>query len=200
MDFNLSPSDIQAAKHSLRSGDDETLNRFLTRLVPFIERQARNFGPYYQDIAQDALIVIFKRLNSFEAGNFNGWVYGIVRNCARNCARTYGKKGPILCDPLEFTRDGGYLNQFDSQLPRDLLEGVTQEEAEKRVVALAAERPSIQYEAYRLTSIEGHSEIETAEIMGRSTASVKLLKHRFVVALREAAARDPDLNDIHIME
>lgn len=79
-----------------QSGDSAALDQLLARVEPLVKRRVAKFLPYAADAeeaAQDALLLVATRLNSFAGnGSFLGWVTVVASNSARSTYRTLKRR------------------------------------------------------------------------------------------------------------
>lgn len=109
----ISDKDIELAK----KGDSKAFARIYTQTVKTAYFVAKRILLDYpeeeiEDVLQDAYIAVYKNLNKYEAGNFQGWIDVIVANRAKNFLK---KKKPTLFCELESEDTDALEIQFEDE-------------------------------------------------------------------------------------
>jgi RNA polymerase sigma-70 factor, ECF subfamily len=131
-----------------------------------------------QELAEDLTASVFiKMLNAIRAEkawqqSFSGWLYRIAHN--------------VLVD--HFRRDGRYATQeLDERLPLsspDVLskaeESISSERVKKAMIHLTEEQQMV----IVLKFFEERSNVEVAQVMGKTEGAIKSLQYRALAALR----------------
>lgn len=173
------------------SPDQESWQRLVSLYTPLIRNWLARQGLPMQeadDLCQEVLTVLVRRLPSFERnpqpGSFRRWLRTIAVNCLRDFWRS-GKRKPRaaggsdcaemleqLADP-----DSGLSRQWDLEhdqhVTRQLLEMIRPQFA-----------PST-WEAFTLYALEGRSPQEVAQRLGMTVNAVFIARSRVLARLRE---------------
>jgi RNA polymerase sigma-70 factor (ECF subfamily) len=130
-----------------------------------------------QDLAQDICLAVLKALACYRDEGRPVWalVFSIVRNKLVDRGRQQARRNESLCDDMTMHD----VAHHDS--PAELFE---QDEAAAGVSAMLAALPTTQREVLTLRIIVGLSCIETAEAIGLTPGSVRVIQHRAMTALR----------------
>ena len=184
---------------ALRSGDEATFSRLVTRLHPRLVATARRIlgsAEEAEDAAQETWRRVVRGLEGFEGrSRFDSWVFQILVNRARTARGAAAMRREEL---LEADADRDPLDgQFDRWMQWTVLPGSwgNPEEA-----ALAAEvqqiigrsldtLPELQRLVLQLRDIDGLDAVETCAALGISEANQRVLLHRGRLRLREAVER-----------
>src|SRR5258705_10787340 len=182
----------------LRVGDTMALEALMERHASPVFRVARDITPTdadAQEVVQDGLLTIARRLDHFEGrAALSTWIYRVTTNAA--LIKRRGKRAQLEVSLEEhlptFKEDGhrdgerSYLLADWSQNPEaELLDGEA-----RAVLSRAIESLPETYRAVLvLRDVEELSNEETAEILGESVASIKSRAHRARMALREQLPR-----------
>lgn len=106
---------------------------------------------------------------------FSAWLYRIAHNLVANWHRDQNRRKVIALDELLLYHQG-------KQSP----EGLVEEDEERRVLLRGIRRlPADRQQLLILKHVEGMTNKEAGEIMGRSEGAIKSLYHRTLVALRK---------------
>jgi RNA polymerase sigma-70 factor (ECF subfamily) len=158
--------------------------------VPLIQRWLRGvpgLGDECDDLAQEVLLVVVRRLSSFERrreGSFRAWLRQIAVNCVRAHLRERGKRPLVGTDPVyefldQLAADSGLARQWDSEHDRHVYQKI-----------LGIVRPDFQattWNAFRRFAIDGLAAHQVARELGMSVHSVLQAKSRVLKRLREEA-------------
>ena len=135
------PSDAESSFELViraRAGDQAALDALFARYLPRLKRWAHGRLPQAargtyetQDLVQDTLTKVFRRIQSFEPrhpGAFQDYVWTTLWNCIRDVARSYQRKGPsdpiesdipaFLPSPLEEAMGNEVLDRYEQALER----------------------------------------------------------------------------------
>jgi RNA polymerase sigma factor (sigma-70 family) len=139
-----------------------------------------------EDVAQDVIAILSQKMESFRydpSRRFHAWLKTITYHALSDLlAGRYRAVGDRPNAPLETIEDRADLERrIDELFDRELLELAIERVCE-RVAA-----PT--WDAFRLTTFEGHSGAEASRLLGISVASVFVSKHRVQKMLREEIAR-----------
>jgi RNA polymerase sigma factor (sigma-70 family) len=145
-----------------------------------------------EDVAQDVIAILSQKMASFRydpSRRFRAWLKTITYHALSDLlAGRHRAVGDQLIAPLETVENRADLERrIDELFDRELLELAIERVCE-RVAA-----PT--WEAFRLTTFEGHSGAEAARLLGITVASVFVSKHRVQKMLKEEIARLGDSNE-----
>jgi RNA polymerase sigma-70 factor (ECF subfamily) len=148
-----------------------------------------------EDVAQEAFIRAFRKLESFRAeSKFSTWLISITINEARTRLR---RQALVRMEPLDQLPDKD--KSISPALLRDWreipLEAVEREEV-RNLIQLAVEQlPDIYREVFLLRDVEELTISETAEALNISIPSVKVRLHRARMRLQKQLA--PQLRTVN---
>ena len=141
--------------------------------------------PDAQEVMQDALVQVWKKIDSFEGRSaFTSWLYRVTANAALMALRKRKKHdGDVSLDALDSGAGGALLGTATAGEHPDatLLRG----ELGERVRAAIEELPEPYRSAVLLRDVEEFSIAEVAELTGATEAAVKSRLHRARLTLRE---------------
>jgi RNA polymerase sigma-70 factor (ECF subfamily) len=143
-----------------------------------------------EDLAQDVLLVVFRKVAGFEwrgHGAFRSWLRTILANQLRHYFRGQ-KYRPTATGDSDFLRLLDELESPDSALSR-----LWDREHDKHVAASLMQRVQgdfdpVTWQAYHRYALEGEPAAQVAEALGLSLNSVLLAKSRVFKRLRREAA------------
>ena len=166
--------------------------------VPSFEEVATRYGPtVYQmayrltgddeearDLAQDVFVRVYRNLDKYEPGTFNGWLYRITKNLFLDRVRRHRR---YRMEPLP---DEDWKQPVESAPgPADRVEqGLLRGDIERALVTLP---PSFRT-AVVLCDVQGLSYDEISEATGWPLGTVRSRIHRGRKLLREALTEDGD--------
>jgi RNA polymerase sigma factor (sigma-70 family) len=133
-----------------------------------------------EDLTQDVFVRVFRSLDSFEPGNFAGWLHRITTNLFLDRARRAAR-----------IRMDGFADGAESQiLGNDVLpeDAVNDAGFDPDVEAALASLPEKFRVAVVLCDIEGLSYDEIADVLGVKVGTVRSRIHRGRMQLRDALA------------
>ena len=164
-------------------------DRFVRRYRPKIYGWCRVRGLQEadaEDVAQDVIAILTRKMARFRydpSRRFHAWLKTITYHALSDLlAGRYRAVGNRRIAPLETIEDRADLDRrIDELFDRELLE---------LAIARVRERVAAPtWEAFRLTTFEGHSGAEAARLLGIPVASIFVSKHRVQKMLREEIAR-----------
>jgi RNA polymerase sigma-70 factor (ECF subfamily) len=163
--------DFSGTVLAAQGGDEEAFARLWREFQPGLLRYLRiKAAPVAEDLAADIWLRVLRALPTFEGDEqgFRGWIYTTARNRLTDWYRN-GERRPELIE-------------YSSLVVMPAVNNVEQEAAENsatdRAVALIAELPPDQAEAVMLRIVVGMDVTRTAQVMNRSSGSVRVLCHR----------------------
>ena len=138
------------------------------------------------DVAQEALLVVFRELPAFQRqreGSFRAWLRRVTANRVRTWWRTRRRQPVVSFDPTD-----EFLSQLEdpnSQLSHRWDLEHDQHIFEKLLAVVKPDFDSCTWEAFRLFAIENRKAQEVAEELGITENAVLLGKSRILKRLRE---------------
>ena len=125
MDFE----EIEITGRKAATGDRAALDKLLAGVRPLILGRCRKFLPNpldAEEAAQDALLAIARRVESFEGrSKFTTWMYQITTNAAIDCYRKLKRRRSVLETPPDLAA-GGSSPSVIAGARIDLLEAAEQ--------------------------------------------------------------------------
>jgi len=174
------PNDAEAVRR-LQDGDEAALrllcDRYLDRLFRFSMRLLGR-PEEAEEVTAEAFLQAFRYARDYRGdGSFAGWLFRIARNLCANRLRRGRRLQVISLDELA---EGGW----------DSPEAITREGPILRLaVQEALQQISPDYRAVLvMRDVDGLTNAEAAEALGRSPAATKSLHFRARQALRDALA------------
>jgi RNA polymerase sigma factor (sigma-70 family) len=121
--------EIERTGRAAAAGDRAELDRLLVGVRPLILGRCRKFLPNpldAEEAAQDALLSIARRIESFEGrAKFTTWMYQLTTNAAIDCYRKLKRRRSVLETPPELAA-GGSSPSVIAGARIDLLEAAEQ--------------------------------------------------------------------------
>jgi RNA polymerase sigma factor (sigma-70 family) len=161
---------------------DEVVDRHSARVFRLAYRLTGNRADA-EDLTQEVFVRVFRSLDTFTPGTFEGWLHRITTNLFLDQAR---RRSRIRFDSL-----GAFGDDREARLPgrvpppdHQVLEGLFDADVEAALGALAPEFRA----AVVLCDIEGLSYEEIAEVLGLKLGTVRSRIHRGRQQLRRALA------------
>jgi RNA polymerase sigma-70 factor (ECF subfamily) len=151
-------------------GDEEAFARLWRWAQPALLRWLRVVAPEGgEDVASEVWVSVIRGLASFHGDerDFGAWLFTIARRRAIDLAR-YRRRRPQTVS----------LDGIDAPQPLELSEALAGEAAVETAIALLRQLRPEQAEVVALRVIAGLTVAETAAVVGRSDAAVRLLCHR----------------------
>ena len=140
-----------------------------------------------EDLTQDVFVRVFRSLDRYEPGNFEGWLHRITTNLFLDSAR---RKKRIRMDAMG-DDDGQLAGSVEAQPERGFEHGNLDLDVRRALDAL----PPDYRAAVVLCDIEGLTYEEIAEVMGAKMGTVRSRIHRGRALLREALAHRAPVGD-----
>jgi len=155
-----------------QQGDKQAYHRFLVAILPFLRLRARRYvtAQQVEDFVQDTLLTLHRILHTYQYDlPVEPWLSGILRHKYYESWRheEYGKHQPLAED--------------ESWHPTIELDEDIQYNAVSHLLAPLSEEQAM---ALYATKVEELSVSETATLMARSSAWVKVNVHRAIHLLR----------------
>ena len=108
--------EIELTGRQAAAGDRAALDRLLVGVRPLILGRCRKFLPNpldAEEAAQDALLAIARRIESFEGrSKFTTWMYQLTTNAAIDCYRKLKRRRSVLRDAAR-ARGGRFVAERD---------------------------------------------------------------------------------------
>lgn len=166
---------VAQAKAGDLAAFDELVRRHAARLFRYVHHNLHDYASA-EELTQDAFVRAWNGLAGFRGdAGFRTWLYRIATNL---CINRVKRRRPTAELPDDLAADS--RAEPDEQ---------HRSRVREQVVACALDRlPPDQRAALVLSVYENLSQIEIAEVMGRSVASVNSLSYRARLALRELLA------------
>lgn len=173
----------------LRAGDEaafEVLVRTQSSRLLAVTRRILNSEEDARDAVQDAFILAFRNLKSFEGeSRLSTWLHRVAINAALMKLRTRRRRPEEPLDPLlpSYQDDGHHVEQFRSwDEPAD--DALARRRRQALVRASIDRLPENYRTVLLLRDIEQLETEETASMLGISVNAVKIRLHRARQALR----------------
>ena len=168
---------------ALASGNDTALNllmrRWSPRLIAFLERLCGSHATA-ADLAQETFVRVYKHRHRFRSSQkFSTWLFAIATNLARNHARWQRRHPVTLMEPgdlRELELESEAVSP-DARLERD--------ERARAVRSAIQSLPAEQKETLILSTYEGLSHADIAEVMEVTTKVVEMRLYRARKALAD---------------
>jgi RNA polymerase sigma-70 factor (ECF subfamily) len=176
---------------SLRHADESAWRRLVDLYSPLIRGWLRRQGMAehdVEDVVQEVLAVVFRKLSQFErqpqTGAFRSWLRAITLNCLRQTWRRRGRE-PLGAGGSDF---GQLLDQLAD--PESGVSRLWDEEHDRYITQrlLEAIRPSFEaktWQAFQRVAIEGARPDDAAAELGMTVNAVFIAKSRVLTRLRQ---------------
>jgi RNA polymerase sigma-70 factor (ECF subfamily) len=178
--------ELRARVAEAQDGSVRAFEILVSSHLPQVRRFARAFSRSdadADDLAQEALVKVYKNLRSFRFQSaFKTWLYSVVRNVFLDATRSRAGRERSQEDPLPTDH---------AQLPSNAEpadEGLARAEARQRIWRALRELPTEFRTAVVLFDVEGHTYDEVAAIEGVPVGTVKSRLSRGRVLLRALLA------------
>lgn len=172
-----------------QGGDVRAFETLVEAQLPRIRRFARAFAadePDADDLAQDALVRVYRSIRSFRwQSAFSTWLFAVVRSTFLDAVR--GRAGTRRA--LEERLGPEHGDPEGGSRPDDALEA---EQDRRRVWSALREVPSEFRSAVVLFDLEGLTYDEVAAIEGVAVGTVKSRLYRGRAHLRALLGREPE--------
>jgi RNA polymerase sigma-70 factor (ECF subfamily) len=178
--------ELRALIAEAQDGSVRAFELLMSSYLPQVRRFARAFARSdadADDLAQEALVKVYKSLRSFRFQSaFKTWLYSVVRNVFLDAARSRAGKERSQEQPLPEDHA-----QVPSTAP-SADEGLAQAEQRQRIWRALRELPAEFRTAVVLFDVEGHTYEEVAAIEGVPVGTVKSRLSRGRTLLRTILA------------
>jgi RNA polymerase sigma-70 factor, ECF subfamily len=177
--------DLDEALALAKQGDEMGFGRLWRALHPRLLRYLRVVGcEDPDDVAGETWLHVVRDLHAFSGSEkeFRRWLFTIGRNRAIDAARARSRR------PVTPVSTGLEVVPDEQRVEDDVLEGIST----RRALTLVAGLPADQAEAVALRVIAGLDTAHVAQLLGKSTGSVRVALHRGLKTL----AADPDVRSM----
>ena len=135
------------------------------------------------DVAQEAFITAYRRLETFRGGSFKSWLLRITTNqCYDELRRLKRRPATSMQDLPDADADDGPALPDDSDSPEEVAE---QRELNQAIAACIQSLGDDQRTVLVLSDVEGMSYQEVAEITGANLGTIKSRLSRARAAVRD---------------
>lgn len=179
----IGTSDFAALLDAARDGDEAAFRALFRAHQPPLLRYLRALAPDdADDIAAETWVTVVRALAGFSGGEgeFRAWLYTIARSRRADLARNRARR------PATATLDG--VTVVD---PQDVEAAVGEILTTESAVALVATLAPDQAEVVLLRHLVGLDVAQTAHVLDKSRAAVRVLAHRGLRNLAELLAAEP---------
>jgi RNA polymerase sigma-70 factor (ECF subfamily) len=167
------------AKNNDRQAFDELHIRYRRRIMNFVYRMIGD-KETAEDITQETFIRVYTHLESYQTGNFSGWIYTIARNLSRNELKKRRRAREISLEASVSGREDDDFSWTDVLSKKGEIQEVEarQKEFEDRVQKAINKLPLKYREVLILCGIQGYSYKEAAKILNCSVRNIGVRMHR----------------------
>jgi len=179
--YKINDSELEGIVNNAKQGDEKSLAMLCEYLYPKIFTYCF-YRVNHKEDAEDLTGEVFLRMArsiSTQHGRFSAWIYKIAFNIVTDFYRHRAS------EKNAFSESGAdYINKVSAGDETDKI--LNQEQLKKALGMLTEEQRNVLI----LKFVQGYSNDEAAEILGKSTGAVKVLQFRAVKTLKELFARD----------
>lgn len=174
----------------LNQDDMDAWQRLDQVYLPLVRSWLQKFGlagSHADDVAQEALIIVWNKLREFQRrreGSFRCWLKKITFNCLRDYCRKQRRHGSAF--------GGDDAQQMIQALadPQGDLSRAWDAQHDQHVLQLAMQRAKGQFSqvtwrAFQATAVEGQKTREVAKQLGLSENAVCIAKSRVTARIRQ---------------
>jgi RNA polymerase sigma-70 factor (ECF subfamily) len=127
-----------------------------------------------EELTQDVFVKVFRKIDQFNRNSkLKTWIVRIAINTAKNFVESIKKRNETINKTIDITESCEWSSDFCD--PEKLL---ISQEAKNIIIKAANMLPENQKTAFLLFYIEGLSQLEISDIMGKSTDAVESLIQR----------------------
>ena len=187
------PTSISLLNQVISGEDDSAWQRLHGLYAPMIRNwlsRQQIVGAEADDLAQDVLVVVLRKLPSFEhngrAGAFRKWLRMIVVNCSRDFWSSKRIR-PASPGSTQFLNVLNSLGDDSSELTQKWNQDHDVYVMKKLMKDVQALVEPVTWQAFQLTSVEGKSPAEAAQQLKIAVGSVYTAKSRVLSKLRALA-------------
>lgn len=173
-----------------QSPDEQAWQRFASIYQPLIHKWLKTYAPSeadVDDIVQDVLLTVFRKLNEFQHNGQTGAFRAWLRTTAVNRLRLmWREKRPTLeSDHAQFVGKLDLLADPQSELSRQWDQEHDAHVAGQLLLQMEQEFAPATWHAFRRQVVDGTSAKLTAQEMGLSVNAVLIAKSRIMKRLRQ---------------
>ena len=176
------PDSFEEVLTRASGGDDRAFSALWRWANPSLLRWLRVVAPDGgEDLASEVWVSVVRALDSFRGGEpeFRAWFFTIARRRAIDWGRRRRRRPQVVG-----------LDGVDALVPTDMSETLAGEAAVEGAIALLRQLRPDQAEVVALRVIGGLTVPETAAVVGRSDAAVRVLCHRGLRTLATCVTTD----------
>lgn len=181
----LNPEELRLVE-TARKGDLDAFNALVLRYQDAVYGVALRImsDPHRAaDVAQEAFITAYRRLETFRGGSFKSWLLRITTNqCYDELRRLKRRPATSMQDLPDADADDGPALPDDSDSPEEVAE---QRELNQAIAACIQSLGDDQRTVLVLSDVEGMSYQEVAEITGANLGTIKSRLSRARAAVRD---------------
>jgi RNA polymerase sigma-70 factor, ECF subfamily len=167
---------------SLATGGDlnafgELYDRYVERIYNYIYYRTSNHVDA-EDLTERVFFRAIQHIKKYENRGLpiSAWLYRIAHNLVANWYRDNSRRQEIPIDTFDFTL------QYQGELPEI---AVLRSEEREQLMSVIRELPEERQQLVILKFVDGLTNAEIGQIMGRTEGAIKSLYHRTLTSLRE---------------
>ena len=160
----------------------ELYDRFVERIFNYIYYRTSNRVDA-EDLTERVFFRAIQHIKKYENRGLpiSAWLYRIAHNLVANWYRDNSRRQEIPLDTFDFTL------QYRGELPET---AVLRHEEKEHLLSVIRELPHERQQLVVLKFVDGLTNAEIGQIMGRTEGAIKSLYHRTLISLREAYSLD----------
>jgi RNA polymerase sigma-70 factor (ECF subfamily) len=178
-------TDFDHVLSAARDGDEDALADLYRSLYPrFVRYASAVAASSAEDVAADAWLDVARSLGRFRGDEsaFRAWAFTIVRRRLLDLRRTWARRRTDPVDPFDLVETGDVGNVED--------EAIVSLEASSAIRLITSSLSRDQAEVVLLRVLGDLSVERVAEIMDKRPGAIRVLQHRALRRLAEAARRE----------
>ncbi len=185
--MELLPFEIEKLVILSQQGQDESFAQLFDHFYPKISRYVsfRVNSDEVEDIVGDIFFKVISKLKKYQPtakGNFSAWVFRVAHNTVIDFYRSQREITSLYDEVGELKHD------FPDQKPNPQV-NLEKNEDSAKIREILAKLSPVHQEVLQLKFLEGFSNSEIAEIIGKSEGNVRVIQLR---ALREMRKHFPE--------
>jgi RNA polymerase sigma-70 factor (ECF subfamily) len=152
-------------------------DRYVERIYNYIYYRTSNHVDA-EDLTERVFFRAIQHIKKYENRGLpiSAWLYRIAHNLVANWYRDNSRRQEIPIDTFDFTL------QFQGELPEV---AVLRSEEREQLMSVIRELPEERQQLVILKFVDGLTNAEIGQIMGRTEGAIKSLYHRTLTSLRE---------------
>lgn len=189
---------IDALVKRAREGDLTAFNALVLRFQDGLYSLALrmlNDSAAAEDVAQDAFLRAWQRIDSFRGGSFRAWLYTIAANRARDELRRRARRPVLSLDQRDDDPERGSLDLDPADPDPGPAAAAEQGDLRVRLEALLRSLPDDWREVVVLSDVHGLDYAEIAAVTGVAVGTVKSRLSRARARLRDEIRGSRELSD-----